>query len=123
MLQPTKFLIVFVISVVAGIGIESMIDYAYGINWKNAKPEDFYTGITSLFSGYVTFYMFLILSMFLSFILTVIPYFTSKFPDSRHIPRINNNTIVIPIIRGVTFGFGLMILYHLFTKGLPKLFV
>ncbi|MGI0027033.1 MAG: hypothetical protein ACREAD_04250 [Nitrosopumilaceae archaeon] len=121
MLQETKFLIVFILSIVAGIGIEDAIDYAYGIDWKNATPVDFYIGITSLFSGYMIFFLFLVLSMFLSLILTVIPYFASKFPNSKYVPKIKN-TSVIPIIRGVTFGFGIMIIYHLFTKGIPKLF-
>ena len=121
MLQTTKFLIAFVLGIAAGVAIESMIDYAYGIDWKNPKPIDFYIAIPSLFSGYMGFYMFLILSMFISLIITVIPYLKAKFPNSKYIPKIRDTT-VIPFIRGVTFGFGLMIIYHLFTKGIPKLF-
>ena len=121
MLQQTKFLIVFALGIASGIIIEYAIDYPYGINWKNAKPEDFLIGITSLFSGNMAFYMFLVLSMIISFILTIIPYLKAKFPDSKYVPTIKD-TSTIPFVRGITFGFGLMILYHLFTKGIPRLF-
>lgn len=121
MLKPTKFLIVFVIGIAAGIIIEYAIDYPYGLDCKKNIPGEYVAGIMSLISGNMVFFMFLILSMFVSIILTVIPYLKSKYPDLKLGSRINE-TSTIPLIRGVTVGFGIMIIYHLYTKGLPKLF-
>lgn len=105
-----------------GIGIELLIGHAYGINWQQAEPGDFLPGILSYATGNMAFYAFVLLSMVVSLVLIIVPYMKSKYPNSKLIPKINESGMVIPLIRGATFGFGIMIFYYAFTKGIQPLF-
>ena len=109
-MSTRKQITVLSLSVVLGVGIRLMVDYPYTINWHNASFMDFLIGFTSALYGYTGFYLFTMLSMAIS-IFSLIPIFASYLQSSYY----------LPVVRGVTIGFGIMLLYQFFTHGIPKI--
>jgi len=105
------YLLYFISGAVLGLFISIGIEIAYGIDYQNAEPVSFYYGIPLALGGYAGFYFFTIMAMAVSII--HIPYIKSKIPG---------DSVLVPCIRGATFGFGIVILSQLFLYGIPKLF-
>jgi hypothetical protein len=104
-----KLLAILLPSILLGIVIRMAVDYPYTINWQTASTADFLLGFTSALYGYTGFYLFTILSMAVAILSSIPPIATRLHGPS------------IPVIRGVTIGFGIMILYQLFTHGIPRI--
>lgn len=109
-LSHSSYLFFFCLGILLGVGIRYGLGIQDTLDFQNISPDEFFYIFSLALGGLSGFLFFTGMTMAVSVL--NIPYIKEKIPG---------DSVWIPLIGGVTIGFGIMVFLDFSINGIPKI--